>query len=444
MLDAMDGDKAKVGNIEPLADDNYITWSFRIKRRLAGKGLEACISGQLNPENPDSVKNDAKALSIICDCIRDQHIATIATCNTAKEAWDALQSVYQTHSNARRQQLRLQLLSIKKNGGETVSNYFSRVKLLWLDIKNTGLDIAESEVVFIALGGLPKEYNMIVTIIRASDLTLTLDGTLAKLLTNLTMEHDQDDAKDVTAFYSQGRGGKRGGGQGGWHKSGRGGSWNNRNNQSSQGGNSTQITCAYCHRPGHIEKECRTKVRDETGGRNSNNNNRSKNRPPTAFTAFCNTAHHNTAPTDFSEWTIDSGATRHLTPHRHLLQNATPLDGSIRVKYGNSEEGTAESEGDIFFSAGGDSIVIKALYVPGLATNLFSVSTATAAGGVFTLLNKSARLTRNGRLFIEAANNDGLFTFTAQYSHDTAKALAASTAAATSPDSVDTVKNTIV
>jgi len=63
-----------------------------------------------------------------------------------------------------------------------------------------------------------------------------------------------------------------------------------------------QGSCHYCGKKGHMESECRTRKRDQQGIRT--------------------VAYGASAVGPYSDdWVIDSGASKHLTPHRQHLRN---------------------------------------------------------------------------------------------------------------------------
>ncbi|KAJ9515743.1 hypothetical protein QJQ45_008624 [Haematococcus lacustris] len=72
-------------------------------------------------------------------------------------------------------------------------------------------------------------------------------------------------------------------------------------------------------------------------------------------------------PLLFGEWVIDSGCSRHLTPHRELLHDYQPLH---------------EPQGVVCFEgAGGAMQLLDVLHVPEADGSLVSVGKATRAGG---------------------------------------------------------------
>lgn len=82
-------------------------------------------------------------------------------------------------------------------------------------------------------------------------------------------------------------------------------------------------------------------------------------------------------PSTNTEWNTDTGATSHMTPHRHWIRNMIPCHVKIRVA--NDQVVYAEGRGEVLFqpSVNGDRaqpiLFSRVLYVPRLSDNLLAV-----------------------------------------------------------------------
>ncbi len=168
-------------SIERLSVNNYSTWSMRMKALLIHKGLWTAVESV--GTTAAAKDKDEKALSLIILHVADHHLSTLATCETAKEAWDKLSSLYQSKNNARQLHLRQELNSMKKDAAEPLAKYFDRARSLWLELLAGGHKLTESEVVCSVLAGLPKDYSTVVAVLTSSEDDLELDPVLAKLMT---------------------------------------------------------------------------------------------------------------------------------------------------------------------------------------------------------------------------------------------------------------------
>ena len=89
---------------------NYSTWKIRMKADLVSRDLWAVTSEVGRPETrAASAVPSEKAPARIILHVKDQHLAKIARCKTAKEAWDTLASEFESSSIARQLQLRRRL-----------------------------------------------------------------------------------------------------------------------------------------------------------------------------------------------------------------------------------------------------------------------------------------------------------------------------------------------
>ena len=103
--------------IERLGDDNYETWSLRMKYLLIHKKLWAAVTGD-GAEAGGSVSEDA--LALIGLFVRDQHLSTVAECKTAHEAWTKLEGIHKAKTHARRLNLKRELNSLRLETGESL------------------------------------------------------------------------------------------------------------------------------------------------------------------------------------------------------------------------------------------------------------------------------------------------------------------------------------
>ena len=400
-------------SIEALDVDNYSIWSIRMKMLLVNKDLWAAVTtGGIQ---------DPKALALICLNVKDHHLTMLAACATSKEAWDGLQAVYKAKSNARRLHLRRELNSLKKESGEPLSKYIGRARTIMADLASAEHTIDESEVVLSVLSGLPKDYDIMVEILQASDKELTLDDVLTKLL-NIEQRLVQREESDSKAFVAQsygrpnysrpnygnpngGFGGRPGGNTGGYgnnggYNSGGSNSGNNGIVGSRGGGNNSEKTCFYCNFKGHVKSECRKMQRDMMS---------SKDAAPVALMATVGDV-----PMQGSTWAVDSGATRHITPDRSLFTSLNSTASSASVTFGNGTTAEAAGEGDVVLTTtvGGMHRNIRlqnVLYVPGATTNLFSVKQATRNEATITFADNKCEVMKNGSVLVEAINIDGLY-----------------------------------
>jgi gag-polypeptide of LTR copia-type len=152
------GDLEKFG-FKKLDVDNYATWSTKMRFLLITKGYWKAVQASGEPE-------DAKALAMIGLCVEDHHLTSIEKCQTAKEAWEALEAVYRAKSTARMLQLKRELNALKKEASEPVTKYIARAKSIRDQLQGAGHHVEDADMVLSVLAGLPPEYDMLVCVLE--------------------------------------------------------------------------------------------------------------------------------------------------------------------------------------------------------------------------------------------------------------------------------------
>ncbi|EFN57336.1 hypothetical protein CHLNCDRAFT_142681 [Chlorella variabilis] len=122
--------------VECLDVDNYATWRILMKYVLISKGLWAAVESD-TVEHED----DQKALATI--------------------------GLY----------LRMQLSQLKMGATEPLTKYVSRAKEIQAQLRAAGQDVADTEIAWSVMSGLPSAYATMATVITATtDGDLMLDG----------------------------------------------------------------------------------------------------------------------------------------------------------------------------------------------------------------------------------------------------------------------------
>ena len=119
---------------------------------LAVKSCAHCITERLAANASAEAKaTDAKALGHLLLHMSAQYIDLVSDKELAYDVWTTLEVVFKNQSKARKQQLRLELLNIRKREDEPVTLYFSRALRLAKELKHAGLEWAEDDVLTMVL-----------------------------------------------------------------------------------------------------------------------------------------------------------------------------------------------------------------------------------------------------------------------------------------------------
>ncbi|KAK0586810.1 hypothetical protein LWI29_012692 [Acer saccharum] len=204
-------------------------------------------------------------------------LSSVISCTTSFEAWDALEKLFSSQSQARTLQLRMQLQTSKKNAS-SVSEYFVKMKCIADNLSATGNPITEEDLLLYLLAGIGSDYDPVVVNVTARTDNLTLHEVYALLLNHesrmeqLAATTNIDTQTGINVNYAQiGQNQKGPGGRGsgfgvnrGYHR-GRG-RW-----RSNTGRNNGKPTCQICNKYGHATSVCCYRFSQEISNKNTNN-----------------------------------------------------------------------------------------------------------------------------------------------------------------------------
>ncbi|KAL4440104.1 hypothetical protein ABPG75_003105 [Micractinium tetrahymenae] len=216
--------------VELLDVDNYATWRSKMKFLLITKGRWTAIAADTVDETLDG-----NAFALIGLHVKDHHLPVLERCHTAKEAWQQLEAVYQAKSNARKRQLRKELSQLKMGPAEPLAKYVARAKDIQNQLRAAGYEVADQEVAWALLAGLPAAYDTAVTVLEtSSDADMALDDILPKLVSVEQRLVKSDSFTHGEAALTA----KRSSGFGSGHRRQR------------------ERRCFACGQPGHIARDC--------------------------------------------------------------------------------------------------------------------------------------------------------------------------------------------
>jgi hypothetical protein len=310
-------------------------------------------------------------------------------------------------------QLKKQLTMFNMDGKESVAAYMQRARKLQFELAAADVQVTDADLIMTILQGLPPDYEMIKTIIINTDPLPQYATVLGKLLRT---EADIKATETSSAFMAGPAGryvdGYRS--RGGYGATDRfavntGDSDDNSNagygngfNGKGGGQHKKGIRCHYCHKQGHLKREC-FKLRDDmaacnSGNSNSNNggdggNNRgggtvNSGRQPRA-TVFMVGA----GSTESADWFLDSAASKHLTTDISVLSEIYTLSTPVEVKFANGHTGQATLAGDVTLqhSYTGETMTLKeVLYAPCVygTLNLISVGRVVSSQATYVTFAK--------------------------------------------------------
>ncbi|PRQ35723.1 putative RNA helicase transcription factor interactor and regulator CCHC(Zn) family [Rosa chinensis] len=227
-------------------------------------------------------KTDKALLGLLMATLDGDIMDIIVGSKSSHEAWLALLERFSTVSRANIIQLKTDLQTIKK-GADTIDKYLQRIKLARDQLSSVGVTLVDEDIVVVTLNGLPDEYAMIKTVIRAKDTPISLKDFRAQLLAaerdieSLLVPHMSMSAMAAKgSFYRSNNSSHFSGGSGSYNgdkgkalwsdNTSKSQTWNNNGtfsqNNSSGGGfkNYSGVECQVCGKKGHTESNCYKKI----------------------------------------------------------------------------------------------------------------------------------------------------------------------------------------
>lgn len=178
--------------------------------------------------------------------------------------------------------------------------------------------------------------------------------------------------------------------------------------------------CHYCKKKGHLQKECRIRVRDEQRKkkpfvvRKQANNTEAQPKGDSFWASTVNlmstTQINSVDGTTNPMFLLDSGATHHLTPSRTIMSNLVKLDPPVRFGLADSNaQMVAYEKGDIILKLpSGQGIQIMEVYlIPCARQNILSVGLLQQRGWTIDFVK---RILRRGNEVVRM-KDDGVLNY---------------------------------
>lgn len=170
----------------------------------------ASSSGGESTVNPDYVSwhtKDQKLLGVLFSTLTEEDMVEVVDCSTSRDAWVALEAAFSHSSSSRANQLREELLSLRR-GSLSVRDYKKNFKTLCNQLSVIGRPVDESDKTHWFLCGFGIQFANFVDTRMAMDSVLTFSIFLHQAiqfdLMNRTMESPH---QPQAAFIASARGG---------------------------------------------------------------------------------------------------------------------------------------------------------------------------------------------------------------------------------------------
>ena len=345
---------------------NYATWKIAVRALLELDNLWDTIEYKVKedgvtPVNTIDADKDKKAKSKIILTMDPVCFVHIQSATTARQVWCRLAEAFEDNGLTRRIGLLRKLISTKLESCNSMEIYVNEIITTATALSSTGFIINEEWIAAFLLAGLPDEYRPMIMAMENSGLKLTGDAVKTKLLQEMRTPDDQ-------ALAAKGKGPR----------------------------------CRLCNEFGHIARFC------PKNQKNVKSNKRHWKNKNEALTAVLSA----TKKCEDSKWYFDSGATAHMVNNESLLETKKPATGSVMAADGQQMLIQAVGGAKLYPQCRrGEAIPVKDVqFVPGLSTNLLSISQIVKKGHSVQFNNKGCEVhDEKGNVLVTGSLRGDLF-----------------------------------
>ena len=263
-------DELKQCHLEILDGSNYAIWKWQIEGLLKVKKLYEVVESNIKPD----ADKDCQAKVLIASSLNRSNKMKVINCSTAYETWKRLESIYENKTSFEKQNLLGKLHSYRIKSHNQLSESISEIQNIAAKLSLLGETISDSMVISIILKALPASFKQFAMSWR---LLAEKERTLNSLISNIMALAEDDHDSDDKAFLARNKQFRRNKGR---YRS----TPDNKKKQSwtTRDSPNKDITCHYCNKQGHVQKDCFKRQRESQQQRQPNNNvsrpfNRAKN-----------------------------------------------------------------------------------------------------------------------------------------------------------------------
>ena len=317
-----------------------------------------------------------KATATIRQWIDVSVIHDVATETDAYQVWKKLEDLYQRKNAQNKAYLIRRLVNLKYKDGQNASEHLNNFQEILNQLATMKLLLDDEVQALILLSSLPDSWETLVVMLSNSTASDKLTLTMVKdsILNEANRRKEQgltDTNSEALVTEQRGRSKNRS-----FHGKRDDGSHDKNNHEKSRGRSKSRkdVTCYYCKRPGHFQRECRKYKRDQ-----DKTNGKKEETQSTTAVAFddevmiaCDDACINLTCQEPS-WVIDSAATYHVTSRRDFFSSYSKGDfGHVRM--GNDAVANIIGMGDVCLetNTGCRLLLRNVRHVPDIRLHLIS------------------------------------------------------------------------
>lgn len=377
--------------IELLSKDNYDTWSMQVEALLIKNDVWDYVNGiNVKPEqNAETwLKMDRKAKADLVLSIQPSELKQIRGCETSRDVWLKLESIYASKGPARKATLLKQLMLQRLDEGGDVKEHIAKFFDAVDKLESMNVQIHGDLLSIMLLYSLPSSFENFRCAIETRDELPEAEALKVKIIEE--SEARKQASGPVVAMAASFRG--------------------NFNGQQR-----TYIKCFKCGEPNHKANVCPNKKKKNDKEKQTSTTSKAAESSFAVCTVasnedvfFANGAINNRS------WILDSGCSIHLCRDKDSFED---MQKSTKMSLNLANQTSAEvcGEGLVHFVAKSDGSERKinlknTLFVPDLRSNLMSVSQITDHDHSVTFSKEGAHIVdANGNTVLVAPRRGSLY-----------------------------------
>lgn len=361
---------------------NYHLWKGKMKDLLFVKNLHLPVFATEKPESKtdeDWSFEHQQVCGFIRQYVEDNVYNHIANEEHARSLWKKIESLYASKSGNNKLYLLNSLMNLRYKEGTSISDHLNDFQGLLDQLSGMGIKFDDEVLGLWLLNTLPDSWETFRVSITnsASDGVVSLQSVKGSVLNEEMRRKAQGTSSHSEVLVTENRGRSQ-------RKEPKGNRQNNRsasreNNRSKSKSRYKNVECNYCHKMGHIQRNCFIWKRES---KNNNSKQRDKNHDDDdrVTTATCDDLiilrdyDSVNLVSDESMWIIDSGATLHVTPRKEFFTSYTSGDFGV-LKMGNDGVSKVVGIGDVCLQTNmGVQLLLRGVkHAPDVRFNLISV-----------------------------------------------------------------------
>lgn len=393
--------ESKMVAVVPLNSTNYSTWKIQCKMALIKEGLWGIVN-ETETEPTEGADQQArftarrdKALATIVLAVEPSLLYLIGADPTdPAKVWKALADQFQRKTWANKLELKRKLFSMRLGERGSVQDHIKAMTELCDELAAIGEPVSEEDRVVYLLASLPESYNVLVTALEANAEVPALAVVTERLL------HEEGKVKSRSNLLGQE------------------GALTARSRK--------KPTCYYCHKIGHIKKDCEEYARVKGQTKPAQAKKKTK---MGAFKVTITAEDENSSdsegcglvvqhalsagPTGAGQWILDSGATCHMCNKESMFADLHPLPTPLNVMLGDGRSLQAVGCGNVTLTMNlprgkrETCTLHDVLLVPDLAYNLLSVTSASKRDKVTTFTEMRCEIRDSKSKLIASGYREG-------------------------------------